>query len=291
MIRKLINVPADTKHLPLEIGSIKGVEYIDPAIDEYVKKLKPKTGYAYYHTLACVASEYYGHNNNGDEYPESDLLQLQTDEEVKKFNPKNKKYPVPRWQTMLFAKVYYRHRYDESYGNINFAVWNPRMHWLECITAIKINDVPNEVWREALKNGEPVPFSIGCHVLYDECSICGNRRYNPNDKKCVHIAQHLGEFDEKAGKWVSMINHGINFFDLSIVVIPADNLAYSMRKVAEGFKGINDLYRIKRRSPETLRKVAEFKELLTKSRHYIYNDEERQYVTSLERWMRELEDL
>jgi len=111
-------------------------------------------------------------------------------------------------------------------------LWSP-------ITGISTVDCDEDVYNIAIDTGDynKDSYQIGnialhnCKVPFDICSICGNKA--PTRKQYCHHARYLlGKIDPDTGKKVYVINTMPKFFDISLVLIGADRIAKTLKKVA-----------------------------------------------------------
>ena len=96
-------------------------------------------------------------------------------------------------------------------------------------------EVDADKWAERLHkraSGQDIFLSIGCTVSHDTCTACGHQAHTL-DEHCDHIKKHAGMLLED-GTRVAMINDNPKFYDISGVNVPADTMAYVLRKVASG---------------------------------------------------------
>lgn len=181
-------------------------------VASFLGSFSPDQNFTYLHVIAMGAGEYYGCNINGDYFPERDLINRHKTFETN-------------------AKVFKEHDnkpYSPDYGHVAFAWYNPKMHRVELILAI--DNIKGKEFVDRQAKGEQLEVSMGCKVLYDVCSICGNKAKKASDY-CNHI-----RYDKKKiypdGKQPYMINYNPTFFDISIVRRRADRIAYVLSKVA-----------------------------------------------------------
>ena len=109
-------------------------------------------------------------------------------------------------------------------------MYNKPMHRGELLI-----EVDADKWAERLHkraSGQDIFLSIGCQVASDLSSCCGHRAHTL-DEHCDHIKKHAGMLLED-GTRVAMINDNPKFYDISGVNVPADTMAYVLRKVASG---------------------------------------------------------
>ena len=205
--------------------------HIPEEIESFIKGIKPDPRYAYVHAIAVSADEWYGVNRNGDAFPEKDLLAEQDDEEAIRNSEPFKGKKIQRYKTFLSAKLYKHHINkdpEKSYGHVACAAYNMQMHRVELIICIDRDKDPEFV--QDLENGVTVPLSMGCKVPFDICSICGNKAKRREDY-CVHAKLMMNQILPD-GRQVKVYNTKPRFFDISKVLVPADEQAYTLKKVA-----------------------------------------------------------
>lgn len=202
------------------------------AFQKEIKELKPMAKKAYLHVITTCASQVFGPNRNNDAYNEGPY----------DFHP-----PLAKEASMMVhvgdglqkchksyldgAHVYQEHRTDEEpSGIVKAAMYNKPMHRGELLI-----EVDADKWAERLHkraSGQDIFLSIGCTVASDLSSCCGHRAHTL-DEHCDHIKKHAGMLLED-GTRVAMINDNPKFYDISGVNVPADTMAYVLRKVASG---------------------------------------------------------
>lgn len=116
----------------------------------------------------------------------------------------------------------------KAVGKVMRAFWNPTMHRVELMVDLENEKAPDLV--ERIANGEFPPVSMGTRVMYDVCSICGNRAPT-RAQYCDHLKFQMRDVIE--GKKVSALNPSPKFFDISWVFRGADPAAFMLKKVAE----------------------------------------------------------
>jgi hypothetical protein len=210
-----IDVPVSLIEIgPGKLGHSKVAE-TDPGIREYVAtKLVVEPGYIYLHINAMGAGEYYGSNKNGDYFPE---------EQLKKYH-----------KTFESDGYIYRHHINKdpakSLGKVIFSVYNERMHRVELIAKVS-KDLGLEIESNIAAGVYPLT-SMGCKTPFDVCSICGNKAHT-RAAYCEHIANGVNKLLPD-GRKVMALNLGpLKFFDLSIVLRPADVTSSVLAKVAQ----------------------------------------------------------
>lgn len=171
-------------------------------LKSYIDTLKEERGKVYALINALSAGEYYGSNRNGDYFPE---------EALKKYH-----------KTFESLGHVYKHHVNKdpqkSLGKVVFSHYNDKMHRVEIIVALdseKAKDVIDDY-----KKGKLVATSMGSRVPFDVCSICQNKAKS-RAEYCTHLKNQLNQI-LPGGKQVYAINTMPKFFDISIVLIPAD---------------------------------------------------------------------
>jgi hypothetical protein len=193
----------------------KTAEYSQVLVD-FIKTLKEKADKIYALVNALSAGEYYGSNRNGDYFPE---------EALKEYH-----------KTFEALGHVYRHHVnkdpEKSMGKVVFSHYNPEMHRVELIIELDKGKAEDVVTR--LDKGDLPAVSMGCRVPWDECSICGNRA-RTRKEYCDHLINKMNHI-LPGGQRVVAINRMPKFFDISVVLIPADRTAGFLSKVA-GYNG------------------------------------------------------
>ena len=119
-------------------------------------------------------------------------------------------------------------------------LWSP-------IVGIDTEECDETVYNVAIESGDYHSDSYivngvalhNCKVPFDICSICGNKA--PTRKQyCNHARYMLGKIDPDTGKKVFVTNTMPKFFDISLVLIGADRIAKTLKKVAytTGYRNI-----------------------------------------------------
>jgi hypothetical protein len=191
----------------------------NPTIAAYIANAKPIPGKTQILLTALGSGEYWGDNANGDYFPESELAyDGEEDYGYRTF--------------MRYAKIYKHHvnkNPNAAFGDVPLAVFNPVLHRVELIVLLDDAKAPDIA--EKVENGIYPDWSMGTKIPYDVCSICGNKA--PNMKHYCHHAKYLmGRIDPETGRKVFVRNYKPKFFDISYVLIGADRIAKTLRKVA-----------------------------------------------------------
>lgn len=207
----------------LNPGNIRGLikEAADSRIQEYVKNIVPIPGKMYLHINAMGAGEYYGSNKNGDYFPEGNLLNY--------------------YMTFVTSPAHvFRHHINKdpakAIGHVVFAVYNSRMRRVELIAEVS-KELGSDV-EAKIARGEYPSTSMACKTPYDVCSICGKRAHT-RQEYCVHLSTQLNKVLPD-GRKVMALNEGpLKFFDISIVIKPADVTSSVLEKVASVAESIS----------------------------------------------------
>jgi len=210
---------------PGEYNKLYHVKTASEALD-YIKCVKPIPGKTVILVLAMTAGEFYGHNRNGDAWPERPLRVGSTKITEDDVLPKH--YKTFETNANVF-KHHVNKDPNKKIGDVLKAFYNWPMHRVELLLALDNSRAEDVV--ERIERNDPVAVSMGCKVRFDVCSLCGNKA--PSRKQyCDHAKYQLGELLPN-GKKVFVWNPSPRFFDISIVRRPADRLGYMMKKVAE----------------------------------------------------------
>lgn len=195
-----------------DLGLPSGVKLASEAT-EFAKTLRPSPGKTKILVLAMGASEYYGPNRNGDAFREEELIKhhgtFKTNSHV--FRSHVNKDPA------------------KSIGTVLESFYNKDMHRVELILELDNDKAAPEV--EKIRANKDVAVSMGCRIKYDVCSICGNKAPTRADY-CTHLKYEMGEI-RPDGRVVCADNPKPNFFDISIVMRPADKTGYMLKKIAK----------------------------------------------------------
>lgn len=202
----------DSNHL------VKTAAEFHPQVAQYIREAKQIPGKTQLLLTALGAGEIWGQNANGDFFPRESLSHEGEDYGYQTFTSN--------------AKVYKHHVNKDpkrSYGDVLLAVYNPVYHRVELIVTIDHTTAPEIIAK--VEAGEPVDFSMGTRVPWDECNICGHRAKTQKEY-CDHAKFYLGRIHPGTGKVVYVINRFPKFFDISYVTIGADRIAKGLLKVA-----------------------------------------------------------
>lgn len=192
-------------------------------IDDFVKAIQPREGFFYLHINAMGAGEWYGSNRNGDYFPESQLI---------------------KWhKTFETSPAHvFRHHVNKdpaiAIGKVIFSYYNPRMHRVELVAEVDKTKASAEYSR--IMAGDFPMTSMACHTPFDVCSVCGNRATS-RSMYCEHLNNHLNELLPDGRKVMSMNVGPLKFFDISIVIRPADVTSSVLQKVASDVSAIGSV--------------------------------------------------
>lgn len=186
----------------------------DDRISTYVREmLVPQPDKFYLHINAMGAGEYYGSNKNADFFPE---------EQLKKYH-----------KTFEETGYVYRHHINKdpakSMGRVIFSIYNERMHRVELIAEldrVKAKDIYDRIL-----GGDFPKTSMACRTPWDICSICNNKAQTPQ-KYCSHIKNEPNKIMSDGRRVMAMNLAPLRFFDISIVIKPADSTSSVLQKVA-----------------------------------------------------------
>jgi len=241
MFKYIDNTNFETQYLPVFTEAFykyagESNIYIPEEISKCIKNLQPRKDGVYIHLVALGAGDYYGPNRKGDHFPEWSLLgQMPDDDVVKRYKkagikiPKQGEYGIATFTK--YGYVYANHNNSHPRlakgEKVVCAAYNMKQHRVELIVFIK-KDLAPEIVAKA-ENGESIPFSMGCKIPADQCSICGNLARTTRNY-CDHARDFMGRVYQ--GREVYVINHFPKFIDISYVNVPADPTAFSISKVA-----------------------------------------------------------
>jgi hypothetical protein len=196
----------------------------------------------YYVVINALGSyEGWGPNRNGDAFPEEGLthVSLRTDMGT----PNDYGYKTFEY----YAKLYKHHVNkdpNKSFGDVVFSSWNPRIRRVELVVGIYRDKGASII--DAIESGKILSVSMGCKVLYDRCSICGNKA-KTKEQYCKHVKNHLRKIVSREtallwskelglnilpGSSVMMFNDHPRFFDISEVYVGAERTAFVLGKAA-----------------------------------------------------------
>ncbi len=166
----------------------------------------------YLHINAMGAGEYYGSNRNGDYFPEDNLLRY--------------------FKTFESGHVFRHHINKDptiALGRVLAAFYNERMHRVELIAEVD-KSLGSDI-AERVTTGNFPWTSMACRTPYDTCSICGHQAHS-RQEYCDHLTKRMNEILPDGRKVYAINNGPLRFFDISIVIRPADPTSGVLEKVA-----------------------------------------------------------
>lgn len=194
-------------------------------IRDYLLTVRPEPGKTFILVLAMSAGEYYGPNRNGDAFPEKPIPGAIEPDEVL---PKHYK------TFEQHAHVFKHHQNKDparSIGSVVKAFYNWDMHRVELL--LKLDNEKAKDVVEKINSGKYPAVSMGCRVKYDVCARTDCHNKAPTRANyCDHIKYHLNDVDPVTGEQNFVWNPSPRLFDISVVIRPADRIAYTMKKVA-----------------------------------------------------------
>ena len=205
------------------------------AFDDIYDKLEKKANRAYLHVITTGAFEKYGANSNGDAWNGTayDMEIPYPEDEQKKvahFDGGLSKYHDDTY--MKGGAVYQEHQtktagVDPS-GEVIAARYNIEMQRGELLIAVDTVKWHDRLQKKA--SGKDIYLSIGASVPHDTCILCG-RQAKTADQHCDHFKRHRGQLFD-CGKVACVMNDTPSFYDISGVDVPADRIAFVLRKMA-----------------------------------------------------------
>lgn len=191
-----------------------------PSVLEFISKLSPKDRCHYSLCTALGAGEFWSSNVNGDFFEKPELLNHHS--------------------TFLNGTPFMHHVNkdpNKGYGSVLFSDYNPNMNRVELVVEYDTDKLPKNIVSK-LQKEELVNLSMGCKVPYDVCSICGKQAPTPKDY-CDHVTRIGLNTVLPDGRKVYVLNPSPDFFDISIVIVPADKTACILAKLFPSL-GISD---------------------------------------------------
>ncbi len=205
------------------------------AFDDILDKIEKKANRTYLHVITTGAYERYSGNANSDAYnghemdwefpyPEDDM------HKTAHFDGGLSKYHNDTY--MKDGAVYQEHQTKtagvQPSGEIVAARYNTDMERGELLIAVDTVKWHDRLQKKA--SGHDIYLSIGCSVPYDTCLACGHQARVSSDH-CLHFKQQRGQL-LKCGTVVHVMNDKPSFYDISGVNVPADKIAFVLRKMA-----------------------------------------------------------
>lgn len=212
---------------------------------DFLQTVQPEAGATFLLVNALGAWEAYDDNKNGDGFPEKPYKKgvratcghpdctKTLDGWIAEHEVLTKHYPSFEEHGGIYRhhKNYGGKRRDLSYGDIKKAVWNTRMRRVELLLKVYNSRASDLV--ERVGSDDLPAVSMGTHVKWDVCTICGHRAPT-RAQYCQHAMAHLREILPD-GRKVSVLNPSPRFFDISFVFRPADPTGWTLQKVARAY--------------------------------------------------------
>jgi hypothetical protein len=207
---------------------------------EFLKGVQPEAGCSFILVNALGAYEYYDDNRNGDGFPAQPFKVGQLASCGHAECSKGMDGWVSEPETLIhhytsfekFGGIYKHHVNKDpskSLGYIQKAVWNSHMRRVELL--LKIVNSRDPELAKRIGDGDFPAVSMGCHVRWDVCTICGHRAPT-RAQYCEHARMSLRKVLPD-GRKVAVLNPSPKFFDISFVFRPADPTGWMLKKVAE----------------------------------------------------------
>ena len=208
--------PEEVSVTVLDTSSAMGLvkSAADSEISGFVSKLVTDQDKVYVHILALGAGEAYSANRNADFFPEQNLIEYHKTFET---SP---------------AHIFRNHVNKDpsiAIGKVIFSTYNKRMRRVELIAWISKDRGADVV--ERIERGEFPATSMACTTPYDVCSICGNKAHT-RQEYCEHLSSELGRMYPDGRKVMALNSAPLKFFDMSVVIRPADVTSAVLQKVA-----------------------------------------------------------
>lgn len=270
------------------------------AFQKQLKELKPLQKKAYLHVITTGGYQTYGANRNLDGWIEKEhdyyppMMKgacIHLDGGLQKYHDQSYMRPDK-------AAVYQQHDVsdDKKCGIIKAACYNKEMHRGELIIQVDQDKWAARLHKKA--NGQDIYLSVGASMDHDYCSYCGHKAQT-FQQHCDHIKKKAGWVGQDGTK-VCMLNDSPHFYDISGVNVPADQMAFVLKKVASGTPvntAINNTYlNYQTRPSMSLSKAASILDKLAKMEKQIickidddpifYDDEDdvRAFLSSVENY-------
>lgn len=205
------------------------------AFDDILDKIEKKANRTYLHVITTGAFEKYAFNCNGDGYNGHSFdMEIPYPEDgspkVIHLDGGLSKYHDDTY--MKDGAVYQEHQTKtagvQPSGEIVAARYNDEMERGELLIAVDTNKWHDRLQKKA--SGHDIYLSIGCSVPRDVASCCG-RIAKVASEHCDHFKHQRGQL-LKCGTVVGVMNDTPSFYDISGVNVPADKIAFVLRKMA-----------------------------------------------------------
>lgn len=190
------------------------VSRIDPRVRQWLAREELDFDrYVYALVVPLGADESWEETVNGDSFLRADL------------KPENSEWGHKTFER--FARAFLHHKNKDpsiGYGDNPFMTFNDEMDRCEGIWRLdkkKAKEVGADHVIAKLEGGRRPEISMGTHVKYDVCSLCGNRARSVREY-CSHPKDPgFGWIDPLSGRKMRVFNPRPKFFDLSAVIVPA----------------------------------------------------------------------
>ena len=123
---------------------------------------------------------------------------------------------------------------EKGFGKVVVSVWNPRMYRVELllqISRVKARELGHGDLIDALDRGEHPAVSMGMRTPYDVCLMCGHKSRTRRDY-CKHARPGAMGTIHPDGRQNGVDNPVFKAFDISFVLIGADQTSFAIEKVA-----------------------------------------------------------
>ena len=206
------------------------------AFDDVLGDLKEQKGKTYLHVITTGAFEKYGCNLNGDAFNEDSFDLAYPHPEDPKHTHDVLDGGLLKYHDSSYmdkkAAVYQEHktREEQPSGEIVAARYNKDMHRGELIIAVDNNKWARRLQKKA--SGQDIYLSMGCSVNLDRCLACGHIAKTASEH-CDHFKKMRRQVLDD-GTAIGVMNDAPHFYDISGVDVPADRIAFVLRKVASG---------------------------------------------------------
>ena len=202
--------------------------------ENFYDKFERKPKHSYIHLISVAAGDFYGPNSradfyNGDSYkhvfphPEDNKKTFVIlDGGIKKYHNTFDEHGK------CYTEHFNRRHMAEPQGYIVASAYNEPMKRGELIIGVETDKWADDI--ERLSNGTPMKFSIGMAAPHDICSICGREAHTENEH-CEHYKKMPGAVLEDGNVVYVISDKGI-YHDISRVKVPAERIAFSLKKIA-----------------------------------------------------------
>lgn len=227
MLTKIVDLGAtvsDTGEPRVRVIKDGLIKTASTEIQKFWDSMQPDSQSSFLWVIGVSAREFYGCNNNGDAFDETDLIKTHN-------------------RFVDTAHVFMQHVNKDpakSIGKPVFSWYNDVMHRVELILRIDKNMANSVAIVAKIENGDPIFVSMGCTVDYDVCSICGNAA-RTRSEYCDHLRYNMRKILPD-GRQVYALNPNPKFFDISIVARQADPTAFTLDKRASYEMSCGDSY-------------------------------------------------